>query len=177
MKSELILLLLVCSMTGSSQNEKTRIVAVEPYMHVTHGAFFKQLTLCSKDGDIDFIQGFEYEWGYFYELKIAERKIKQPPADASDTEYILLKILSKRKVPENYQFKLLLDKDLYLGPGEPVSTFKPINDSTYLYFDQIAIEVDPTLRKAFGKIMFEGDVRYGQCEFISTNKIKLIKLD
>lgn len=177
MKSGLILLLLMGSITGNSQTEKKMTITVEPHMQVSNGAFFKQFTLHSKDSDVDFIQGFEFEWSYFYELNIVARKLKHPPADASDTEYSLSKIISKRKVPEDYQFKLLLDKDLYLGPGEQASTFKAINDSTFLYFDQIAIEVDPTLSEAFGKIMHEGEVRYGHFMFISPTKIKLIKLD
>ena len=116
MKIELVLLLLLGSITGKSQTDKTQIITIEPYMTVTNGAFFKQLTLKSNDSDAEFIQGFDFEWGYSYKLKIKIHKLKNPPEDGSDTDYILLKTVSKTKVPDNYKFNMLLNKDLYLGP-------------------------------------------------------------
>ena len=177
MKIELVLLLLLGSITGKSQTDKTQIITIEPYMTVTNGAFFKQLTLKSNDSDAEFIQGFDFEWGYSYKLKIKIHKLKNPPEDGSDTDYILLKTVSKTKVPDNYKFKMLLNKDLYLGPGEQVSNFKSINDSTYTYFDKIEIEIASILKYEFNKIINEGQLRYGNFIFISPTKIKLIKLD
>lgn len=177
MKIELVILLLLSSLIGKSQTDKTQIIVIEPYMRVTNGAFFKQLNLKSNDSDAEFIQGFDFEWGYYYKLKIKIHKLKNPPEDGSDTDYILVKTISKTKVPDNYQFKMLLDQDLYLGPGEQVGNFKSINDSTYTYFDKIEIEIASILKYEFNKIINEGQVRYGNFIFISPTKIKLIKLD
>ncbi|WP_255901712.1 DUF4377 domain-containing protein [Paradesertivirga mongoliensis] len=44
------------------------------------------------------IQGFDYEPGYIYTLSVDMEKITNPPADASDTKYTLIKILAKEKV-------------------------------------------------------------------------------
>ncbi len=177
MKIKLVLLFLLISTIGESQSDKTQTITVEPYMKLTNDAFFKKLTIKSNDCYADFIQGFNFQWGYSYKLKIKIKKLKNPPQDASDTEYILLKTISKTKVPDNYQFKMLLDKDLYLGPGEQVGNFKSINDRIYTYFDNIEIEVVSILKYEFNKIINEGQVRYGNFIFISPTKIKLIKLD
>ncbi|HNF49270.1 MAG TPA: DUF4377 domain-containing protein [Chitinophagales bacterium] len=49
----------------------------------------------------DQIEGFNYEEGYEYELLISKEKIVNPPADASDTKYTLVKEISKKKVAGN----------------------------------------------------------------------------
>lgn len=43
------------------------------------------------------IEGFEYESGYLYVLKVNKYKIKNPPADGSSIGYKLLEVLSKTK--------------------------------------------------------------------------------
>ena len=45
------------------------------------------------------IEGFDYEVGYTYKLKVEVSKIENPPADTSSEKYILLKILDKTKTP------------------------------------------------------------------------------
>ncbi|TCK07607.1 DUF4377 domain-containing protein [Marinobacterium mangrovicola] len=46
----------------------------------------------------DKIQGFEYEEGYQYRLKVARSERENPPADASRYEYQLIEITSKLQV-------------------------------------------------------------------------------
>ncbi len=43
------------------------------------------------------IDGFEFEPGYFYTIKVKAVKIKNPPADGSSIQYKLKKIMSKEK--------------------------------------------------------------------------------
>lgn len=45
----------------------------------------------------DGITGFTYEPGYSYTLLIKEKRIKNPPADASGIQYSLIKVLQKLK--------------------------------------------------------------------------------
>ena len=177
MKIELVLLLLLSSIIGKSQTDKTKIITIEPYMKVTNGAFYKVLILKSNDSDAEFIQGFDFEWGYSYKLKIQIHKLKNPPEDGSDTDYILVKTISKTKVPDDYQFKMLLHTKRYLDLVDTWSCFKTLNDSTYKYFDKIDIEVASTLKNEFNKIMTEEQERYGNFIFISPTKVKLIQLD
>ena len=46
----------------------------------------------------DQIEGFNYEEGYFYELKVKVTPVKNPPADGSTMYYTLIKVVSKTKV-------------------------------------------------------------------------------
>ncbi len=170
-----ILFILLSSIIGKGQTDRTQIITIEPYMAVTNAAFFKTMVVKSNDCAADFIQGFNFQWGYSYKLKIKIHKLKNPPEDGSDTDYILLKTISKTKVPDTYQFKMLLDRDLYLGEGEQTNNFKSINDSTYSYFDKIEIEVTSSLKNEFNKIVNEGQVRHGNFVFIRPTKIKLIE--
>lgn len=43
------------------------------------------------------IEGFDYEPGYTYEMKVREEKIDNPPADGSSIRYVLVKMLSKKE--------------------------------------------------------------------------------
>ncbi|AZA55234.1 DUF4377 domain-containing protein [Chryseobacterium sp. G0201] len=45
----------------------------------------------------DHIQGFTYEPGYEYVLKVKTEKIENPPMDASSIKYTLIKQVSKTK--------------------------------------------------------------------------------
>jgi hypothetical protein len=47
----------------------------------------------------DPIQGFNYEEGYYYHLKVRIEKILNPAPDASDRKYILLQLISKQEAP------------------------------------------------------------------------------
>ena len=56
------------------------------------------------------IVGFEYEWGYVYEIKVKREAIKNSPQDGSDTKTTLLKIVSKEKVSADVQFEIQLSR-------------------------------------------------------------------
>lgn len=43
------------------------------------------------------IQGFNFEEGYAYKIKVKVKDLKSVPADASSKEYILLKLIEKKK--------------------------------------------------------------------------------
>ncbi len=47
---------------------------------------------------INGIVGFEYEEGYFYRLKVEERHLSNPPLDAMNVEFKLIKVLSKERM-------------------------------------------------------------------------------
>ncbi len=56
----------------------------------------------------DEIEGFEYESGYIYDLKVRKIKIQNPPQDASDTKFLLHKVMSKEWVDEDETFEIKL---------------------------------------------------------------------
>lgn len=45
------------------------------------------------------IQGFEFESGYLYKLKVKEEQLENAPADASSIKYTLVKVLQKEVDP------------------------------------------------------------------------------
>lgn len=49
----------------------------------------------------DQIEGFDYEEGFFYKLKVDVIEVENPPADASSLKYKLIEILDKSKAPLN----------------------------------------------------------------------------
>ena len=62
----------------------------------------KCLLFKEKPGDdwsmyYDQIQGFDYEPGYEYELRIVEEEIENPPADASSIRWTLVEVVSKTR--------------------------------------------------------------------------------
>ena len=55
--------------------------------------------LCSEEWSnfYDEIEGFQYEEGYVYELKVRVEEIENPPMDGSSLRYILIEVLSKKE--------------------------------------------------------------------------------
>jgi heat shock protein HslJ len=47
----------------------------------------------------DQIEGFEWEPGYTYELRVAVHKVENPPADASSLRYELIEVVDKAETP------------------------------------------------------------------------------
>lgn len=85
----------------SNGNEKTFIVGPET-ADCTGVAPMKCLQVKEKATDswtnfYSNIEGFTYEPGYEYVLKVKTENIKNPPADGSSIKYILVKQVSKTK--------------------------------------------------------------------------------
>lgn len=54
------------------------------------------------------IEGFDYEEGYFYKIKVAVTTVENPPADGSSLRYELIEVLGQSKAP------LVLDESSWL---------------------------------------------------------------
>jgi hypothetical protein len=54
------------------------------------------------------IGGFEYQWGYVYEIEIAEHVVPNPPADGSSLRRELRKIAWKERVAGGTEFDMFL---------------------------------------------------------------------
>ncbi len=169
---KLVLSLLFTSLLSfiQAQDVSREIEAtILPYKKVTNGAFYQVITLSSPDCYVEYLEGFDYEWGYEYRVKLKEITLANPPEDGSSIEYKLLEIISKIAVSEEYTFPLLLSRDLYLGHGpDQVSNFKYINDSTYLYMNEINIQYGEKNKKLFDQIVSNNKVVRRQFEFIDT---------
>ena len=54
------------------------------------------------------IEGFEYDWGYTYELVVKKEELKNPPQDASSIKTTLIKVVSKERVTPATPFEIRL---------------------------------------------------------------------
>ena len=81
------------------------------------------------------IEGFVYEWGYVYNLKVSKRSIANPPEDASSIAYSLEEIVSKEAVATNVTFNI----DLQNVSNSIENTLQKDDDTTFtlLYEQQI----------------------------------------
>ncbi|MBN2746831.1 MAG: DUF4377 domain-containing protein [Bacteroidales bacterium] len=176
MKHLLVYLLIFSTLAFTQKDISKKIVIdIEPYKQLSYGAFFKLLTLKTNHPAVDFVEGFDFQWGYFYKLKVIETTLTNPPMDGSNKQYKLVKVISKEKAPIDYQFQLRTESSLYLGSGpEQESTLEKRNDSTYRYFNQINILVPKKLRKEFAEIVENNQNRTGLFRFKDTETIELL---
>ena len=175
MKSLVISFLLFSSLCGVTQDvSKKMVIEVSPYKKVSNGAFFQVITLHSPDCYVEYLDGFDFEWGYIYDLKVKETHLASPPEDGSSYRYELIEVISKTAVPTNYTFQMILSRDLYLGHGsDQVSNFKVVNDSTYRYMDEINIEFTSEQAHLFDNIIKNDKYLRGTFTFINSNTIRL----
>jgi len=76
----------------------------------------------------DRIEGFNYEPGYVYDLKVRRINIDNPPADGSSLKYILVNVRSKEKVPEDESFDIHLKAYGYTFVWESNSEMSLLNE-------------------------------------------------
>lgn len=183
----MVLLTFGCGATGEGGNSGNRStgdktekkeVVIEPYKVLSYGAFFKSLGITSPDQGVDFIQGFTYEWGYTYVLKVKVTTLANPPMDASNKEVELIDEISKTPVPEDYQFALRLENERYLGMGEePSPLLVPNGENVWRYDEDIDLEVPEEFLPAFEQVLNEGASKTATCEFVEPGLIRIVKLD
>jgi hypothetical protein len=146
MKTGLLLLLFVGLFNASFAQEKNKVdkikVTVEPYKRPTNGAFYTFLALKCSDRGVDYIDGFDFQWGYIYELELKRTKLAQPLVDAGDTDYHLIKIISKKAVTDSTTFITHLVGWVQLAPNleEDSGAFTFNNDGTCTYLDEMTFK-------------------------------------
>ena len=138
-----LLILFVGLFTISFAQKKDRVdqitVTIEPYKRATNGAFYTFLALKCSDRGVEYIDGFDFEWGYFYELELKRTKLAQPMEDAGDTDYHLIKIISKKAVADSTTFKTHLNGWVQLAPNikDDTGAFTFNNDGTCTYLGEM----------------------------------------
>uniref|UniRef100_UPI0040493FB0 DUF4377 domain-containing protein n=1 Tax=Flavobacterium sp. TaxID=239 RepID=UPI0040493FB0 len=158
-----------------AQDSKVETLQINPYLKVQNDAFFKILALDCENSYVDYIKGFDFEWGYFYTLKVKITQLEKPPADGSNYVATLLETIQKTKVLAGFQFKMLVTNTLYLS-GDPESCFEPINKNTFRYFDKINIEVPDLLMNHFEKILNHEEEAFGMFTFLENGDLQLVSL-
>ncbi len=123
----------ILALSSCSDEDNSEIVTmkVNHFKQSGEGLFLSQFLLVQEGDGVDGatwnrfydnIQGFNYELGYEYLLKVAKENIETPPADGISIRYTLIKVLSKNKAPSGVSFDILLSRlyddgnvDLYLN--------------------------------------------------------------
>ncbi len=163
------------------QKTTYKTITILPNMSFQNYEHFKKLTLNSLDSDVEHLNGFQFQWGYLYTLKVKETKLSSTLSDGTRYNYELVKVISKTKIADTSQFNLFLDGNLYyykVDSSELASnqTLKPINDSTFLYLDEVEIEVPSYLLEAFRTIQAGNIKKLGTFIYINERRIRLIEL-
>jgi hypothetical protein len=153
-------------------NELT--IIVEPYMQLSNGAFFTSLTLVSDNPYVEYINGFEFEWGYRYQLRVKETIYANPPQDASDRAFELVEVVLQTL--SSKPFKMILLNEFYLSKPKGESVIK-IKTGLYRYHDEMEFKVPPMLRAEFDRKMKNKTFCKGYFDFDDDGKIKLLKLE
>jgi len=72
----------------------------------------------------DPIIGFEYEWGYNYQLKVSIENIENPPQDSSSLKYTLLEVVEKEKESTTSLFDISVSRISGLISKESNNVYK-----------------------------------------------------
>ena len=157
MNSKFILFVFCISLffSCSKDNEKTLYVA-DTLVNCTGVSTQKclQIKENEKDNWTSFygkIEGFNYEVGYAYKLKVEVSKVENPAADASSIKYILLEVLDKTKTPVSLakgSWMVVKIKDRNTFDRNPVIT---------LTMPQGQIQGSTSCNKFFGSIDLENN--------------------
>lgn len=151
---------------------------VQPYLRVTNQAFFRTLSVVAEPY-AENVDGFQFEWGYFYTLKIKKTRLKNPPMDGSDVRYELVRVVAKEHVPIEFTFKMQLVKFLQLdnvAQNEDELAIRALSDTTYRYFDAINFSVPQLLKPEFDAVFVQGISRSGTFYFENDTLIRLISI-
>ena len=146
-------------------------------MYTQNYEHFKRLVLDSPNSEVEYVDGFDFEWGYFYTLKVKEIYIEEL-SDGTRYEFSLLNIISKEKVSDTVIFSMSIDPLRYYHKLEEEGisnyTLSQLNDSTYLYMDQVEIEIPQNFLESFKKKQDEEINLRGDFKFVNGKRVRLV---
>jgi len=182
MKFIITFFFILTTVTANCQTDRAKTIHLNPYMSFQNYEHFKRLTLSAQNSPIEYLEGFEFEWGYKYEINVRETELSHRLSDGTKFRHTIISVVSKTRVPDSTQFNLFLDPYRYYHASvaddpEFSLTLKPVNDSTYLYFDTVEIEVPASLREKFVLIVEGTSTNTGRFVFINEKRIRLVDLE
>ena len=98
MKTILTSLLVLLAFLSCGQTVTHKTITIGPHKSFEAYEHFNRLTLNSPDSNVEFIDGFDFEWGYTYRLDVEETKFIVSFSDGTDAEHSLNRIISKTRV-------------------------------------------------------------------------------
>ncbi len=115
------------SMNNNSDSEGEVVMEINHHRSTCVGEGSMMCLLAKEEGQADWeffyevIEGFDYEWGYIYEIQVQKSMVKNPPADGSSLAYKWIKTISKKEAPENETFTISYDSNLILEESKSFS--------------------------------------------------------
>lgn len=82
------------------------------------------------------IEGFDYEWGYTYKIRIRVEPIADPPADAPSERHTLLEVIEKQQTSPDVRFDVRIN-----ASGE---FMKKTSATTYAMHDDKEVTCSPS---------------------------------
>lgn len=185
MKKSITLLLILTTLSAFTQeiedfslHKEDKVsehtIIIEPYMKLSNGAFFMDLTLVSDNPYVDYVKGFDFEWGYRYQLKVKETIFAYPPQDVSDREFELIEVILQ--TPSLEKFEIILINELYLSEPNGKSISK-IKAGLYSYHNKMEFKVPPKLRAEFDRKMKNKIYCKGHFSFDKQGEISLVRIE
>jgi hypothetical protein len=173
------LLFLSILQNALAQNVQIKTITVEPYMSTENYEHFKRMVLNSSDSQARHIDGFDFDWGYRYTLRVKRTKIG-PLSDGTLYEFSHIETLSKSKVPDSTTFTLGVDPLTYYSFQEEDSlanfTLRELNDSTFLYMDLVELEIPQQEQSRFQTKKSNNLPFIGDFHFVNERTIRLIRM-
>ena len=180
MKEFIFVLALTLPFLGISQNVSYKTITLEPYLSFQNYEHFKRLVLNSNDPQVEYIENFDFEWGFKYQVKVKVTELIPELSDGTKYEFALDQLISKIKVLESTEFKLVIDPKFYYNDSESEDgknqSLKSLNDNTYLYLDEVEIEIPETLKEKFRTVASGKISRMGTFIFLNKKRIRLVSL-
>lgn len=168
MRCVLISIFSLLTLSLFAQKESTITVNIEPYLEFEAYEHFDRLILKSPNKRIELIKGFNFEWGYRYQLKVKETQYAERLSDGTLYEHKLIKVISKKKVANETEFTLYTSSEGLLRITKQQDT---PSEEVYLYLENIEIAVPKSLKKTIDKHVFEG--KYAKCRYVFVNSKRI----
>lgn len=153
-------------------------IKVDPYKRATNGAFFTFMALSCSDRAVEYINDFDFEWGYNYELELKRIRLAQPLQDAGDTEYELIRVISKTAVKDSTRFEITLKGWNQLAPNldDDEGTFRFNPDGTCTYLNEMVFHCEAQLKEQLEVINKSDAYKEGTFLFLN-GKIHLLSIN
>lgn len=71
----------LCSLFVQGQTTAERIVRIDAQLEHQNYEHFKRLVLSSPDSEVEYLEGFEFDWGYAYTVSVLETQLASPLSD------------------------------------------------------------------------------------------------
>src|SRR5690606_8544985 len=180
MKNQILILMVVgilFSCSNESENQDQSIdMRVNHYQNTGIGEGLFLTLLVQENNNIgsdnwtkfyNSIEGFNYEPGFIYDIKVKVEQVNNPPADGSSLKYTLQEIKSTEEI--NYETSF--DIDLKINGQSFITT-----TSGYELLNQIEIDCNNLCDELETKLQNQ-DFVIGTFNRLQSNEIKLIGLE